>query len=64
MESDNRRRLIRLYITTIRGDIFRLEDLAADIENNHPVNSPAIIREIVDSLIDNINKITFENDGV
>lgn len=64
MESDNRRRLIRLYIATIRGDIFRLEDLAADIENNHPVSSSAIIREIVDSLIDNINKITFENDGV
>ena len=64
MESGDTRRLIRVYCTSIRGDIFRLEDLAADVENNRPVDTPTIIRDIVDSLIDTINKLQRTSDGV
>jgi hypothetical protein len=61
MESNQRTRLIRVYLTSIRGDLFRLEDLAADIENSRPIASAAIIRELIDSIIDSVNKIEVEN---
>jgi hypothetical protein len=61
MEGTERSRLVRVYLTSIRGDLFRLEDLAADIENSRPIASAAIIRELVDSITANINKIEIEN---
>jgi hypothetical protein len=61
MEGNQRTRLIRVYLTSIRGDLFRLEDLAADIENSRPIASAAIIRELIDSIIDSVNKIEVEN---
>jgi hypothetical protein len=61
MEGTERSRLVRVYLTSIRGDLFRLEDLAADIENSRPIASAAIIRELIDSIIDSVNKIEVEN---
>jgi hypothetical protein len=61
MEGTERTRLIRVYPSSIRGDLFRLEDLAADIENSRPIASAAIIRELIDSIIDSVNKIEVEN---
>ena len=61
MEGNQRTRLTRVYITSIRGDLFRLEDLAADIENNRPIASAALIRELIDSIVDSVNKIELEN---
>jgi hypothetical protein len=61
MEGTQRSRLIRVYLTSIRGDLFRLEDLAADIENSRPIASAAIIRELINSIIESVNKIELEN---
>lgn len=61
MEGTERSLLVRVYLTSIRGDLFRLEDLAADIENSRPIASAAIIRELVDSITINIDKIEIEN---
>ncbi len=61
MEGTQRTRLVRVYLTSIRGDLFRLEDLAADIENNRPIASAVIIRELIDSIIASVNKIELEN---
>lgn len=57
MDGPQRIRFLRLYITSIRSDLSRLEDLAADFENNHPVPVSTVLREVIDSIIDAIMKI-------
>jgi len=51
MESDQRTGFIRLYLASIRGDLSRLEDLAADSENNRPVAVATTVREAIDSIL-------------
>jgi len=61
MESDQRIGFIRLYIASIRGDISRLEDLAADIENHRPVPISTILREAIDSILLSVVKIEYQH---
>ena len=47
----------RLCVATIRAELSRLENMAADFSNNHPINVFAITRESTDTILVAINKL-------
>jgi hypothetical protein len=47
----------RVCFATIRAELSRLEDMAADFSNNHPINVFAVTRESTETIWKSLDKL-------